>query len=57
MFFNDSIVLARQIDISQYHYVIQILYICDQESDMTHKDQDQQRRGGAERRLLICKHI
>ena len=45
------------LDISQYHYVIQILHICDQESDMTHEDQDQQRRGGAERRLPICKYI
>ena len=55
MFFNDSIVLARHLRyITISLYVIQILHICDQESDMTHEDQDQQRRGGAERRLPIC---
>ena len=43
--------------ISQYHYVIQLLHICNQQSDMMHEDQAKQRRGGTERRLLICTYI
>ena len=30
--------------ISQYHYVIQLLHICNQQSDMMHEDQAKQKR-------------
>ena len=41
---------------SQFHYVLQLLHICDQLSDKMHEveDRDEQRRGGADRRLPIC---